>query len=146
MIVTAVLTTGVVLVADGPTESEQLIDQVLQIDHRKWETVMFVGDAEFRSTKEGPHPNHQLRVSVRPSFGVAALNYMDHDDPEMVIANSYSPARPLQQVDLLFNGETGAVFPRTAAIPVDDARAAMVEWVRTRKRPTCIQWRPYDNY
>ncbi len=146
MIVTAVLTTGVVIVADGLEQSEQLIDEVLRTNHAKWETTMFVGDSEVRSTKDGPYPNHQLRVSVRPSSGLAALNYMDHDDPDLAIANSYNPARPLPEVDLLFNGETGAVFPRTAAIPIADARAAMLEWVQTRKRPNCIRWRPYDNY
>ncbi|WP_218920630.1 Imm1 family immunity protein [Lentzea guizhouensis] len=143
---TAVLTTGIVRVANGLEQSKQLVDEVLRTNHAKWETTMFVGDAEFRSTKEGPQPDHQLRVSVSPSAGLAALNYMDHDDPEMVIANSYNPARPLPEVSLLFNGETGAVFPRTASIPITDARAAMIEWIQTRKRPRCIQWRPYDNY
>ncbi|MDX8052011.1 Imm1 family immunity protein [Lentzea sp. BCCO 10_0798] len=146
MIVTAVLTTGIVRVASGLEQSQQLIDEVLRTNHAKWETTMFVGDAEFRSTKEGPQPDHQLRISVIPSAGLAALNYMDHDDPEMVIANSYNPARPLPEVSLLFNGETGAVFPRTASIPIADARTAMIEWIQTRKRPKCIQWRPYDNY
>lgn len=146
MIVTAVLTTGVVTVTHGLEKSTRLVDEVLRANHVKWETTMFVGDAEVRSTKDGPQPNHQLRVSVRPSSGLAALNYMDHDDLEMVIANSYNPARPLPEVDLIFNGETGAVFPRTAAIPIADARAAMVEWIETRRRPTCIEWRPYDNY
>jgi len=107
---------------------------------------MFVGDVEVRSTKEGPQPDHQLRLSVNPAYGFAALNYMDHNDPQMVIANSYNPARPLPEVDLIFNGETGAVFPRTALIPITDAHTAMMEWVQTRKRPTCIEWRPYDSY
>jgi hypothetical protein len=71
---------------------------------------------------------------------------MDHDDPEMPIANSFNPKRPLADVNLVFNGSTGSVFPRTAAIPVGDARRALIEWLETWKRPKCIEWRPYDAY
>jgi hypothetical protein len=109
-------------------------------------TSLSVGDVEFHSTKQGPYPNHQLRISVRPSAGVAALNYTDHDDPQMSIANSYNPKRPLPDVDLIFSGATGSVFPRTAVIPIADARNALTEWLETRKRPTCIEWHPYDEY
>jgi hypothetical protein len=147
MIVTASLTTGVARVARGMTESVRLIDEILKIDHVEWETTLFIGDVEFHRTKSGPIPNHQLRISVRPSAGLAALNYMDHDDPLMPIANSFNPKRPLPEVDLIFNGTTGAVFPRTAAIPISAARAALIEWLETRKRPTAsIHWRPYDSY
>jgi hypothetical protein len=71
---------------------------------------------------------------------------MDNDDPQMSIANSYNPKRPLPEVDLIFNGETGTVFPRTAAIPIAKARDTLIEWLITHKRPTCIEWRPYDEY
>jgi Immunity protein Imm1 len=111
-----------------------------------WETTLSIGDIEFRSTKDGPFPNHQLRISVRPSAGLASINYMDHDDSVMPIANSFNPKRPLPDVDLIFNGSTGAIFPRTAAISISSARDALMEWLETRKRPTNIQWRPYDSY
>jgi hypothetical protein len=146
MIVTASLTTGVARVTDGMHESVRLIDEILQLDHVEWETTLYVGDVEFHQSKDGPFPNHQLRISVRPSAGLAALNYMDHDDPHMSIANSYNPKRPLPEVDLIFNGSTGAVFPRTGAISVADARKALLEWLEIRKRPTCIEWRPYDSF
>jgi hypothetical protein len=146
MIVTASLTTGIACVAHGMSESVRLIDEILTMNHREWETTLYVGDVEFHSTEDGPYPNHQLRISVRPSAGLAALNYMDHDDPDMSIANSYNPERPLPAVDLIFNGATKATFPRTAAIPIADAREALIEWLETRKRPTCVQWRPYDSY
>jgi hypothetical protein len=146
MIVTASLTTGVVRVTHGMPESVRLVDQLLTLDHVEWETTLSVGDVEFHRTKNGPFPNHQLRISVRPSAGLAALNHMDHDDPHMPIANSYNPKRPLPDVDLIFNGTTGAVFPRTAAIPIAVVRKALIEWLETRRRPTCIEWRPYDSY
>lgn len=146
MILTASLTTGVVRVTHGMPASVRLIDEILKIDHIEWETTLCVGEIEFHRTKGGPFPNHQMRISVRPSIGFAALNYMDHDDPDMPIANSYNPKRPLPDVDLVFNGSMGAVFPRTAAIPIADARKALAEWLETWKRPTCIEWRPYDNY
>jgi Immunity protein Imm1 len=143
---TASLTTDVARVTHGMRESVRLIDEILTLDHVRWETTLYVGDVEYHSTKVGPYPNHQFRVSVRPSAGVAALNYTDHDDPDMTIANSYNSKRPLPEVDLIFNGATGAVFPRTAVISIDEARAALREWLRTRKRPACIEWRPYDEY
>lgn len=146
MFVTAVLTTGVARVTEGMRDSTRLMDEVLRMDHAEWETMMYVGDSEFRVTQEGPHPNHQLRVSVRPAYGFAALNYMDQEDPHLIIANSYNPIRPVPDVDLIFSGSTGTVFPRTAAIPIIDARSALVEWLTTRRRPNCIQWRPYDAY
>jgi hypothetical protein len=64
----------------------------------------------------------------------------------MSVANSYNPRRPLPDVDIIFNGSTGTVFPRTALIAVSRARAALLEWLETRRRPTCIEWRPYDCY
>ena len=146
MLLTASLTTGVARVTRGMLASARLIDEILTLDHVDWETTLAVGDVEFHRTKDGPFPNHQLRISVRPSAGFAALNYTDHDDPEMVIANSFNWRRPLPEVDLIFNGTTGAVFPRTAAISVADARKALIEWLETRQRPTCIEWRPYDCY
>jgi hypothetical protein len=146
VIVTASLTTGIARVTHGITASSQLVDEVLRTDHVEWETTMYVGDVEFHCTKDGPFPNHQLRISVRPSAGYAALNYMDHDDPQIPIANSFNPRRSLPGVRLIFNGSTGSVFPLSAAIPIADARKALAEWLTTRRRPTCIEWRPYDGY
>jgi len=146
VILTASLTTNVARVAHGMHEATVLINEILMTDHMDWETTLFVGDEEFYTTKDGPIPNHQLRISVRPSAGVAALNYMDHDDPQMSVANSFNPRRPLPEVHLIFNGSTGAVFPRTAAIPIADARDALLEWLETWKRPTHIEWRPYDTH
>jgi hypothetical protein len=146
VIVTASLTTGVARVTHGEPDCVRLVDQILHMDHVEWETTLSVGDVEFRRTKDGPFPNHQLRISVRPSAGFAALNYMDHDDPHLPIANSSNQMRPLPDLDLIFNGATGSVFPRSALIPVADARRALLEWLQTRKRPTCIEWRPYDAY
>jgi hypothetical protein len=146
VIVTASLTTDIARVAHGMAESAQLVDEILGLDHVEWETTLFVGDVEYHATKNGPFPNHQLRISVRPAAGYAALNYIDHDDPLMPIANSFNPRRPLPDMRLIFNGSTGSVFPRTAAISVPDARGALAEWLDTRKRPTCIEWRPFDAY
>ena len=147
LVVTASLTTNVVHVTHGMRNSVRLIDYILSVDHVDWESTLLVGDEEFyRSKEKGPFPNHQLRLSVRPAAGFAAINYMDNDDPLMPIANSYNPSRPLPDVNLIFNGHTQAVFPPAAAIPIDSARAALVEWLKTRKRPNCIEWRPFDAY
>jgi hypothetical protein len=146
MIVTASLTTGVARVTQGTSESLQLFNDIFGMDHAEWETILYVGDTEYHCTKHGPYPNHQLRISVRPSSGVAALNYTDHDDPQLTIANSFNSTHPPPSVHLIFNGSTGAMFPPNAAIPISDARRALREWLQTRRRPTCIEWRPFDAY
>ncbi len=146
MIVTASLSSGVARVTHGMHESVLLIDEILNMAHAEWETILSVGEVEFHQTKNGPFPNHKLRISVNPSAGLAALNYVDHDDPQMTVANSFNPQRPSPQVDLIFNGATGTVFPHAAAIPIADARRALIEWLETWRRPTCIEWRPYDSY
>lgn len=143
-VLTASLTSGVAIVTYGMRNSMELIDQILTLEHTQWETTLFVGDEQYYTTKEGPLPNHQMRLSVRASAGFAALSYTDHDHSTTPISNSYSPKRPLPEVDLIFNGTTGLVFPRTALISVTDARRALVEWLATRRRPECIEWRPYD--
>lgn len=146
MIVTALLTAGVARVSRGLSECRALMEEILRTEHADWESTLSVGDVEFRSSKEGSFPNNQMRVSVSLSAGYAALNYMDHDDSDHPIFNSFNPKRPLPEVYLIFNGATGSIFPRTAAIPIEDAREALTEWVETRARPTCIEWRPYDLY
>jgi hypothetical protein len=114
------------------------------MEHEDWESVLYVGDVEYHQTKAGPFPNHQMIVSARPSTGYAALSYTDNDDPVMTVANSYNPRRPLPAIYLVLNGATGSVFPPAAAIAIADARSAVNEWLRTRKRPTCIEWRPFE--
>lgn len=146
LVVTAALTTGVGCVAHGMQEAASLVGKVLTMDHREWETILLIGDVEYHQTTEGPYPDQQMRVSVRPSAGYAALNHTNNSDANLAIANSFNPTLPPPNFYLIFNGETGAVFPRTAAIPIPEARNALREWLRTRRRPTCIAWRPYDAY
>lgn len=143
LVVTASLTSDVARVTHGMRPSIDLIDEILGLDHKNWESILYVGDIEyFASPKEGPYPNNQMRVSARPSVGVAALHYSDHDDSEMSAGYSYATSPPDERIFLVFNGETGRLFPQSAIIPIVDARAALIEWVRTRARPRCIEWRP----
>ena len=146
MIVTAILTTQIGRAARGIIECTQLIEQILDTEHVRWETLLAVGDIEFYTDQSGPFPNQQLRVSVSPQNGVAALSYTDHDDPDLSIVNSHNPDGYIPAVGLIFNGDTGAIFPRSALIPIPRARAALMEWLKTRTRPTCIEWAPYDQY
>lgn len=141
LVVTASLTSDVARVACGTHESIELIDEILGLDHETWESTLHVGDIEFHTSKDGPYPNNQMRVSVRPAAGVAALHYVDHDDPEMSAAYSHTPNPLPSRIYLVFNGETGRLFPQSAIISIVDARAALVEWLHTRKRPQCIDWR-----
>ena len=78
--VTASLTTGIARVTHGMAASTCLIEEILRTDHVEWETTLSVGSVEFHSSKAGPFPNHQVRISVSPSAGFAAINYMDHDN------------------------------------------------------------------
>lgn len=144
-VVTALLTTGAVRATHGIKQCTALIDEILTLDHVDQETSLWVGDVEFHSSKEGPFPNHLMRVSILPSAGCAALSYTDHDDPTVSLVNSHNPAPTFPEVYLIFNGETGDVFPQSAMIPIVDARAALLEWVRTRSLPACIEWQPFNH-
>lgn len=146
VVLTASLTTGVARVARGIRAAQSLVDEVLHLDHKEWETILLVGDVEFHQSRQGPYPDHQMRVSAQPSKGYAALNYTNNNDSTMSIVNSYNPKKPSPQVYLIFKGSVATVFPPTAAIPIPEARNALHEWLRTRQRPTCIEWRPYDEY
>lgn len=144
VVVTALLTTHVVRVTRGITQCAALVDEVLTLDHVELETTLWIGDEEFHRTKDGPYPNSQMRVSVRPSAQCAALSYTDHDNPTMSIVNSYNPAANPPEVDLIFNGDMGSVFPYSSVIQIVDARSALREWLQTRSLPTCIEWQPFD--
>ncbi|GGN10045.1 hypothetical protein GCM10011609_57270 [Lentzea pudingi] len=146
MIVTAILTTQIGRVARGTIECIQLIEQILDTEHDRWETLLAVGDVEFYTDESGPYPNQQIRVSVSPRNGVAALSFTDHDDPSRSIVNSYNAHGHIPAVGLVFSGDTGAIFPRSALIPIPHAREALMEWLTTRTRPTSIAWVPYDQY
>lgn len=145
-VVTVTLSTGVAQVCKGTAEALKMFEEVLHTEHTTAETVMSIGDEEYLTSDKGPWPNHQLRISASPSAGCAAINYMDHDDPQMTIANSFNPSSDFSGVHLVFNGRVGSMFPQDAAIPISLARDALHEWLDTHKRPTCIEWRPYDHY
>ncbi|GAA2977477.1 Imm1 family immunity protein [Actinokineospora diospyrosa] len=142
MIVTATLSTGISRVTNGLSESVSLIEDVLNIEHVDWETILLVGDHEFYTTPEGPVPNSQFRVSVRPSLGIAALNHTDHDRADLPNVNSYNPIHLGRPAELIFSGTTGMVFPPGSAITIESAYVALIEWLQTFQRPACVQWRP----
>jgi hypothetical protein len=124
-------------------EAIALVDEMLALDHESGESTLLIGDAEYFTSKDGPYPNHQMRVSVRPHQGIAALHYVDHDDAVMSAAYSYSSSFSSQppEVYLIFRGDTGRLFPQQSIISIADARAAILEWLRTGQRPRCIEWR-----
>jgi immunity protein Imm1 of predicted polymorphic toxin system len=146
LVVTAILTTGAVRVTHGMAESEALVEEILTLNHEDLETTMWVGDIEYHTTQDGPYPNRQMRISVLPSSRYAALSYTDHDDPNLSVVNSHNPMEDSPEVYLIFNGDTGDVFPRSAVIPITDARNALLELLQTRSLPTCIEWRPFDRH
>lgn len=145
-VVTALLTTHVGRATFSMRDCVALIEEVLTLDHVDLETTLWIGDEEYHTGTDGPYPNSQMRVSVRPSEKCAALSYTDHDHPGMSIVNSHNPTPILSDVLLIFNGDTGSVFPRSAVISISDARNALLEWLRTRSLPTCIEWQPFDEH
>lgn len=143
LVLTASLTSGVARVTHGMRDSIALVEEILALNHTIWESTLSVGDEEYYQGRDGPFPNHQMRVSVLPNVDAAALNYMRNDVPKVPYVNSYNPHSSDIRVDLIFNGRTGRIFPRWAVISVGDARLALHEWLQTRRLPTCIEWRPY---
>ena len=51
MIVTASLTSGIACVARGMTESVNLIDEIIRMDHVEWETILLSGPSSFTAVR-----------------------------------------------------------------------------------------------
>lgn len=144
-IVTALLMNETVRVTHTMRDGVALIEEILSLEHTNQESSLWVGDVEYHSSGDGPYPNHLMRVSARPSIGCAALSYTDQEDPASTVVHSFNSGQDLPETFLIYNGNTGAVFPHWAAIPVTHARNALLEWLRTRSLPTCINWRPHNH-
>ncbi|MCI2418825.1 Imm1 family immunity protein [Saccharopolyspora sp. K220] len=110
-----------------------------------WATLFYVWDRPCRESDDGSlheYPTNQLRLDTEPDAGWGALNYVDTagrpDAPG--VWNSLNPEPPRFAPTIWFDPGTPTAFPESAVLPIERVRAALTEFCRTGKRPTCIQW------
>jgi hypothetical protein len=83
----------------------------------------------------GWYPENVLAVSVDDEgWGAAYLR----DQESQWIARNPRPAA--EAPALLFDAEAGTDFPPDAVFPLDQIRAAVMEYLRTGQRPRSVQW------
>ncbi|MGP4020282.1 Imm1 family immunity protein [Saccharopolyspora sp. 5N708] len=116
----------------------QLIVDEPHLDH----TLVFVWDRECRQSADGTvneFPPNSLRVFTDPEAGWGALSYHHWN---VDLSDSYNPAGPADAPALFFDPAGGLLFPKSAALPLGQVRAAVVEFCRTGARSECIEWQP----
>lgn len=103
---------------------------------------VYLWDRPCRSFREEDGPAFpdagRLRVSIDVSRGWGALNYFYPDDPDG-LADSLNPDTDENTPVLPFDTD-GIDFPRSASLPLETVREAVIEFCRTGVRPTCVQW------
>jgi immunity protein Imm1 of predicted polymorphic toxin system len=96
----------------------------------------------FRVEGGPAFPSGRLRVSTRPIDGWGALNYMDArpgvEDGDLV--DSFNPDADPDTPPVVFDPEGDLWFPASASLPLNEVREAVIEYMRTGARPTCVQW------
>ncbi|MCP2256371.1 Immunity protein Imm1 [Streptoalloteichus tenebrarius] len=94
------------------------------------------GPAEF--------PDHGLKFDINRDHGVAALAYVgpQFDGPSMTLSDP-----PLEAPVLYKDIDSATPFPASAAITLDQLRAAVHEFHELGGlRPTCVAWQPADGW
>jgi hypothetical protein len=82
-----------------------------------------------------------LVTTVSNGWGAA---YFRNPDLEAWITRN--PQAPDRVPELLFDPEGGTNYPANAAVPVDQLRQAIEEYLDTGERPTCVAWQEHDRY
>lgn len=146
--------------ADEPVtvDSEAVLDDVLTdilANPQPHPTVVYtqnrptVGPAEL--------PDHQLKFDLDPQHHVAAVHLFGPTDflPDKATSGAEDTAAwialPRQTdtwvpsgVTLYIDRDTRTAFPEEATLPLDLLRELLHEFMRTGKRPTCVDWQQTD--
>lgn len=129
-----------------PDEFDQLIEAALAEESYPLgvQRVLYDQDTS-RPHPSNWYPDTALVVTVNRGWG--ALYYRDFDETGQLRAAITRNPQPLATArELLFDPEAGATYPLNAAIPVDQLRMAIREYLETGTRPTSVRWREPDRY
>jgi hypothetical protein len=80
-----------------------------------------------------------LVVTVNRGWGAAYYR-----GPDLYAWITHNPRPAPDASELLFDPEAGTNYPAGAAIPVNQLRTAIEEYLQTGERPTCVQWQEPD--
>ncbi|MEU4802999.1 Imm1 family immunity protein [Actinosynnema sp. NPDC023587] len=118
-------------------------------------TVVYARDRPTIGPEE--LPDHQLKFDLDTEHNIAAVHLFcprgflpagmtgEADDTTAWIALPRQPATPLLTgVTLYIDRDTRTEFPREAALPLSVLRSLLHEFMRTGKRPTCVDWQRTD--
>ncbi|MFI0468400.1 Imm1 family immunity protein [Saccharopolyspora sp. 5N102] len=84
-------------------------------------------------------PGHQLRVNVDESAAWGAINFVAEGEGGGAW-DTHNPEPPADVPTVWFDATTPTPFERSAVLPIDSIRDAVVEFCRTGRRPVCLQW------
>lgn len=97
-------------------------------------------------------PDHQLKFDVDAEAGVGAIHAFGSPDfhGDEAAGAFYSrvsrrtPADDVSPAALYIDFDTRTRFPPDAAIPLALLRQALLEFMKTGRRPTCVEWQESD--
>jgi hypothetical protein len=123
-------------------EFPELIDAALLDDGDGLGTMHIV----YAEDVTVPRPRDRSARSVlvvTVNHGWGAVYYRRHDLYAWI---TRSPQPAPDAPELLFDPEAGTNYPAGAAIPVDQLRRAIEEYLRTGERPTSLDWQEAEQY
>ncbi|MFC0544944.1 Imm1 family immunity protein [Kutzneria chonburiensis] len=131
--------------ASTPDEIEALLHELVYRANPRHPSDVVLADTPFDDDSVD-QPAQLLRVSANPEAGVAALLWFRNAaDGEMWV--SYNPHPPLEDPWLASDVDTARYHDRFTAIPLDQAHAALTQFVASGgQRPSNVQWVTGDYY
>src|SRR5688572_6027816 len=86
-------------------------------------------------------PNNNMLAGFDPQKVVGALYYFGADVDDVF----FSRGNMVSDEEVVY-GYMGneRYFPVDSEVPLDLVRQAIKEFLATARRPTCVQWQPYD--
>ncbi|MFK0121649.1 Imm1 family immunity protein [Streptomyces sp. NPDC090994] len=112
--------------------------------------VVSIVEGRFPEETSERWPSNYLYVSVNVKNGYGALKWWTNkvpasapeDDISRYVWTSGNPNPPSFDPALIADPGNPSYYPREAAIPVAQVRAALEEFCRTRtgERPDCVSW------
>ncbi|MET9225011.1 Imm1 family immunity protein [Lentzea sp. NPDC003310] len=128
-----------------PVRTEAELDRVLTylVDHAQPHPTQIAAQ-ELPKFGLLEIPDRMFKLDVDNGFG--ALHYVgpdgDTDEFGYWVTQATEPAEDAPT--LYVDRDNKTEFPRDAVIPLDQVRAALLEFQRTGSRPTCVRWQVTD--
>jgi hypothetical protein len=134
------------IVARSAEEVDGAFDRILAADPLLHNPTAFIRERP----RIGPAgiPDHGLKLDLRPEHGVGAMSYFGgpedgHAGPWVTRAADPVPSAAMLRRDI----DSATLYPADAAVPIEDIRRALHEFLTTGgRRPTAVAWQPSDSW